>query len=130
MQAKEYAQALFDLGSQAGANSTNLVKNLMQILKSKGHEKLLPRIASEYGRLQETAGGKGILVRVADEKARKEGLHKAHALAEQYSLNTSLIRVVDDPNLIQGYAIEGPGFRFDSSARASLLNLYRHLKTN
>ena len=130
MLAKEYAQVLFELGSRGGANSTTLVKNLMQILKAKGHEKLLPRISAEYERLQQNSGGKGILVRVADEKARKDGLHKAHALAEQYSLSTSLIRVVDDPNLIQGYAIEGPGFRFDASARASLLNLYRHLKTN
>ncbi len=125
-----YAQALYDLASKKGAHQSTLIKNLVLLLKSRGHEKLLPRILAEYERLSQHMTGKGIVVRTGDEKSRKDALHKAHALAEQFSVDASSIRVVEDESLIQGYAIEGPGFRFDTSARAALLQLYRHLKTN
>lgn len=129
MLAKEYAQALTEVIAE-GVSSASAVKNLLLVLKSRGHEKLLPRIVRELERREERASGKGVLVRTADEKSRKEALHKAHALSEEYALDTAAIRVAEDPTLISGYAIEGPGFRFDTSARAALLNLYRHLKTN
>ena len=129
MLAKEYAQALIDVRAK-GASSSMLVKNLLRTLQSRGHEKLLPRIVRELERQEEQAARTGVLVRTADEKARTEALHKAHALSEEYSLDTSTIRVMEDPSLISGYAIEGPGFRFDTSGRAALLNLYRQLKTN
>lgn len=129
MLVKEYAQAITEV-SASGVSSAVAVKNLLLVLKSRGHEKLLPRIVRELERRQESVAGKGVLVRTADEKSRKEALHKAHALSEEYALDTTAIRVVEDQNLIAGYSIEGPGFRYDTSSRAALLELYRHLKTN
>lgn len=128
MHAQEYAQALFELKPKTAHEQSSMVKNLVALLNSKGHEKLLPRIVAEYERLLERAHMGGVQVTVADETSRKEALHKAHALAETYNVDTSSIRVTEDDHLIKGYAIEGPGFRYDASARGSLLSLYRHLK--
>lgn len=129
MQAKEYAQALFDLRTKSTGEQSSLVKNLIALLKSRGHEKLLPRIVAEFERLSEGRDSAGIQVRVADEKSRKDALHKADALAREYGIDQGAIRVSEDENLIRGYTIEGPGFRHDASARGSLLALHRHLTT-
>ena len=34
-----------------------------------------------------------------------------------------------DGTLVQGYVVEGPGFRYDASARAALKSLYEKLVT-
>jgi hypothetical protein len=47
MQASDYAKALYETGS----NPKHL-KSLRAILARRGHEKLLPRILSEYQKLQ------------------------------------------------------------------------------
>ena len=130
MHAKEYAQALFSLRTKPSGEQSLLVKNLIALLKSRGHEKLLPKIVSEYERISEGRSQGGIQVRVADEKSRKDALHKADALAREYGIDQGAIRVSEDENLIRGYSIEGPGFRHDASARGSLLALHRHLKAN
>lgn len=127
MNAKDYAQALFDLKTRSASGQSSLVKNLIALLKSRGHEKLLPRIVAEFERLSEGRNLGGIQVRVADEKSRKDALHKADALAREYGIDQGAIRVSEDENLIQGYTVEGPGFKFDASARGSLLALHRHL---
>lgn len=129
MQAKDYAQALFELTKRTkGAEDSTLVKNLVALLHSRGHERLLPRILGEFTRIaSRDAVRGGLTVYVADEKSRKDGLHAAKALADERGIESSALRICEDPLLIRGYAIEGPGFRYDKSARASLLSLYKHL---
>lgn len=128
MQAKDYAHALYDLSLAKGASTSVLVKNLSGVLRTRGHERLLPRIAAEFGRLQEQdAKTGGIIVRVADEKSRKSALQKARALADERGLDTKTIKIKEDTALIDGFSVEGPGFRYDESARGSLVHLYRKL---
>jgi F0F1-type ATP synthase delta subunit len=129
MHAKEYAQALYDLTKDAkSADSSLLVKNLSGLLKSRGHERLLPQIIAHFERIQaQKSQSDGLRVYVADEKSRKDALHKAKALADERGIDGAAISICEDQALIRGYAIEGPGFRFDTSARASLLSLYKHL---
>ena len=47
MQAKDYAKALRELGSKP-----EHLRGLAEALKRRGHQKLLPRILSEYEKLQ------------------------------------------------------------------------------
>lgn len=47
MLAADYAKALFELGGD-----TKRLKSLREVLKRRGHEKLLPQIYSEYQKLE------------------------------------------------------------------------------
>ena len=53
MIAADYAKALHELGTSdvPGTSGVPLLRNLRGVLKRRGHEKLLPRIFSEYKKL-------------------------------------------------------------------------------
>ncbi|HYF13207.1 MAG TPA: hypothetical protein VD928_02845 [Candidatus Paceibacterota bacterium] len=49
--ARDYAQALFELIKENPSKGKEYLKNLKEALARRGHEKLLPRIFSEYEKL-------------------------------------------------------------------------------
>ncbi len=127
MQAREYAQALYEI-ENAEKSPASTVKNLVGVLEKRGHTRLLPRILAEYERLVNGEGEKdAVTVRVADEKARRGAITEAHTLSESMGFDKKKIHIEEDESLIDGYAIEGPGFRYDTSAKAGLLALYKQL---
>ncbi len=47
-----YARALFDLVSKDDSKAEDYLKNLRAALERRGHQKLLPRILSDYQKLE------------------------------------------------------------------------------
>ena len=104
------------------------MRNFTEVLEKRGHQKLLPRIVAELEKAQAAEIKKrGITVKVANEEARAPGLTKARTLAEGKNFALKDIQVIEDDTLIAGYIVEGPGFRYDTSARAALKSLYTKL---
>lgn len=52
MNASYYARALFALIEESPKKAATYLHNLDSVLKSRGHQKLLPKIFSEYEKLQ------------------------------------------------------------------------------
>ncbi|HVY72450.1 MAG TPA: hypothetical protein VG984_00125, partial [Candidatus Paceibacterota bacterium] len=50
--ARDYARALFALIEKKPKSASVYLTNLDQVLKRRGHQKLLPRVFSEYQKLQ------------------------------------------------------------------------------
>jgi F0F1-type ATP synthase delta subunit len=50
--ATSYAKALFEVTSKDEVKASEVLKNLREALRRRGHEKLLPRIYSEFEKLQ------------------------------------------------------------------------------
>jgi hypothetical protein len=48
---QSYARALYEASSSSGKSAHELMKNMHEALKRRGHEKLLPRIISDYEKL-------------------------------------------------------------------------------
>lgn len=128
MKSKEYAQALFDLGIKKGANPEGLVEQLLLLMRSRGHLRLLPSVLSDYERIAKDRSQRdGISVKIADEEDQGAALDKARALAESYGVEASNINVSTDDTLIKGYSLDGPSFRYDKSARRNLIEMYRSI---
>ncbi len=131
MLARQYADALYALAQQPKADAKKLAEGLKETLVRRGHAALAPRIAAELSRVEHHAKNQTVIrVRIADASAKKEAVAKAEALITAEGDVARDIEVVEDKSLISGFVVEGPGFRFDASARAALTDLYRTLTTN
>lgn len=73
--ASSYAKALFSLIEQNPKGGTLYLANLNKVLKHRGHEKLLPRVFSEY--------------RTLELKQKRNEMHK-HVTPEQEQTRTLL----------------------------------------
>jgi len=128
---RTYAQALIE-GSQ-GKDARELsvfAKTFVAYLKSKGHEKLLPKIFRRYEELLAREQKKNtISITLGHEKV----LH-GHKQDLQEELKKIFGKEVDietrvDESLIGGYLVEGKGIRIDRSFKSSLKNLYQKMIT-
>ncbi len=125
--ARMYAVALHELSANA-ASESSLVGNLVSVLEKKGHQKLLPRIKAEYEKVEKEATRKaGVTIRIAHDSDAQSGRAKAAELLVMRGHAGAQIELCDDPTLVSGYVVSGPGFRYDASARAALIALYRQL---
>lgn len=129
MQAKNYAQALIAYQTEhPRTEAAGLLERLRAVLKHRGHEQLLPRIVSEYEReVNRRTHSERVVVALGDEAARKDALKKSEELADMFGIDQKSIHVEADDTLLSGYALRGPGFRYDSSGRARLIALYKSL---
>ncbi len=131
MIAHQYAEALYTLSQQPKADVKKLALGLKETLARRGHTALASRVAAELSRVEQHARGKTVVrVRIAHASLKKEALAKVEELAQEWGGDARSVEVIEDDSLISGFAIEGPGFRFDASARAALTDLYRTLTTN
>jgi F0F1-type ATP synthase delta subunit len=120
---EEYAQAVWNLAHKDGADVSAVVKNLVANLKSHGKLKLLPGILQNLHRLEERNAKLAPMVEVAHagdsaqalKEAAAHGIHAKHAQV--------------NPSLIKGWRASSNGKLVDSSAKRSLIDLYKKVVT-
>lgn len=128
---RHYANALASLASAPRADFKALAAGLTATLARRGHTRLMPRILAQLQRAERhEMAARTVTARIARSEEKKEALAKANELASSQGQNNMNIEVVEDESLIAGFAVEGRGFRYDASARAALLGLYRKLTAN
>ena len=124
--AENYARALHEAASEKGKTSRELFANFVAGLKRRGHEKLLSRIEAEYQKLLVRDGKNIFHVTIASEKDRAGAVaHLKEKMPE--GVEKEDFEMCEDSNLIAGYSIAGPDFRYDASAKRSLIELYKRL---
>ena len=116
--AKAYARAIYDVRKEGKVVSRDA---LIAALSRRHHEKLLPQIIEESRRLAEEKKNEHV-VRAASEYDANKGIDKLREFGiSEYP------RIVIDKKLVKGFVVEGKDFRFDASARRSLVDLYKRL---
>jgi F0F1-type ATP synthase delta subunit len=100
--------------------SGDVVKQVMQFLKTKGAMALLPRVIGSLSRLAEkNSAGEMFVV------ANAEGAAEALTAATSVGIDTATVKVVTDETLIGGYIVSKKGTQIDASYKTALLSVYR-----
>jgi F0F1-type ATP synthase delta subunit len=100
--------------------SGDVVKQVMQFLKTKGAIALLPRVIGALSRLDEKNSA-GEVVVVANDEGKAEALTAATSIG----IDTATAKVVIDNTLIGGYIVSKKGTQIDASYKTALLSVYR-----
>lgn len=127
--ARLYAELLVKiLAGRDGGDANRRVDHFLALLKSRGHEQLLPRIVREFEKVLERARRKGdIVLKVARAEDRGKFSSAAKEVLAQAGRKGAQIREEIDERLIRGFSLEAGDFRYDASARRRLLALYETL---
>lgn len=126
MTPRHYAELLFTL-TRSKTSEAKIVEQFLAILKSRGHEALLPRIIREYERVAEREERReGVVMRVAKKGEGKKYTKEVKEILSQLAIDTEPQEVVDEA-LVSGYSLESADFRYDASARRSLISLFETL---
>ena len=124
MLAQHYAQALYLSVRGKEEKWEEYVKNLVLILKQRGHSKLLPSILKEYKKLLEQKEDISIITvsRLADKKALEEAQKVSkmhfHDMESEVSVNE---------NIIGGFQVLSSTKMVDASYKTALRELYRNM---
>ena len=122
--AQDYAKALFDMkGAGTKTDAHGLIGAFIASLKRRGHLKLIPRIYAEYGKLAFEAERRRPKLLLANEGEKKNAATCAH----QFLPANTAVEVCVDPLLVSGFVVSGSDFRYDTSGRRSLIELYHTL---
>ncbi|HTR18796.1 MAG TPA: F0F1 ATP synthase subunit delta [Candidatus Paceibacterota bacterium] len=121
---KSYAQALWQLVEE-GMEPKKALHALVESLKVRGREALLPRIARAFERLATREMKKNaIIVSVAREKDTHKAKREVKAILEEIGADSKNLDVQLDESLIGGWRLEGKGVLVDKSFKKSLLDMY------
>jgi F0F1-type ATP synthase delta subunit len=123
MTSASFAHALYNLAKKSNASPKELVKKLQAYLASNGRLKLLPGILQELQKIELQEKKRMPVVEIAKEHDKAKALKEAAAAGVQ----TSEVRV--NPSLITGWRAVGNGKLYDSSAKRSLIEVYRKITT-
>lgn len=121
-----YAQALWRL-IENGMEPKKALRALVESLKLRGREALLPRIARAFERLaaRETKRN-AVVVSVAHEKDAHKAKREVKTLLEEIGADSKDVDLHIDASLIGGWRFEGKGMLVDKSFKKSLLEMYNH----
>lgn len=121
---QEYAQALWQM-IESGTQPKPALHALVESLKARGREMLLPRIARAFERLAARELQKNALVvSVAHEKDSARAKREAKRILDELSVDAKDIDVKTDESLIGGWRLEGRGILIDESFKKKLLDMY------
>jgi F0F1-type ATP synthase delta subunit len=121
MNARAYAQALYQLSKKEGASAATLVKNVVKNLKESGRLKLLPHILRELRILDAQFASLSSIVEVAHKE------DSAHALKAARAAGIESAHAVVNPSLIRGWRARRGGTLVDASGKRRLIELYRNI---
>jgi F0F1-type ATP synthase delta subunit len=129
MIARYYAIAVLQfLADHPRTETATTIERLKKVLTRRGHSTLLPRIVSEMEKeMAKRERAQAVTVAVARERDRAQALTASALIAGERGIEQKHITTVVDPGLLGGFALRGPGFRYDKSQRATLLQLYKSL---
>lgn len=121
-----YAQALWQL-IENGMEPKKALHALVESLKVRGREALLPRIARSFERLAEREMRKNaVTISVAHEKDANAAKRGAKKILEEAGIEVKDMDMKIDESLIGGWRLEGRGVLVDNSFKNSLLEMYNH----
>ncbi|HET9641252.1 MAG TPA: F0F1 ATP synthase subunit delta [Candidatus Paceibacterota bacterium] len=119
--ASAYARAIHDVRKEKKVEDSSLIASAIAAMKRRRHEKLLPQVLEEYKRLEKEQRDEYV-VRAPSEREVNDGIDKLREFGvAEYP------RIVIDEKLVKGYVVEGKDFRYDASAKRSLVDLYKRL---
>jgi F0F1-type ATP synthase delta subunit len=116
-----YAEALWNASQQEGADAKKIIVHLSKSLDAQGRIKLLPGILRSFQRIAERNTKLGGIVEVAHAGESAKALKEAAA----YGIHAEHAHV--NPSLIKGWRATGNGKIIDTSAKRSLIELYRSI---
>jgi len=126
---ESYAQALWQI-IENGMEPKKALRSLVESLKLRGREALLPRIARAFERLAAREMRKNsVVVSVAHEKDAAKAKREVKALLEEIGAQSKDIETHIDESLIGGWRFEGNGLLVDNSFKKSLLEMYNRATT-
>lgn len=121
-----YAELLLKL-SRSAMSDAKAVDHFLDVLKARGHEALLPRIVREFERVLAREGRReGVALRVAKKGDGKSHAKEAKAVLSKLGIEVEPQEVVDE-FVVSGFSLEGANFRYDASARKSLITMFEAL---
>jgi F0F1-type ATP synthase delta subunit len=124
-----YAQALWQM-IEKGTQPKKALHMLVESLKVRGREALLPRIARAFERLAAREMKKNaVVMSVAHEKDASKAKREVKGLLEEIGADSKDIEIKLDESLIGGWRFEGRGTLVDTSFKKSLLEMYNHATT-
>ncbi len=129
MLARLYAELLMKvLDKKEEADVSRRIEHFVKLLRTRGHEQLLPRIVREFERTILRARRKAdVVLSVAREADRGMFAEKAKQVLSQTGRGNAQLREEVDGSLIRGFSVKGSDFEYDASARRKLLALYETL---
>lgn len=120
---ERYARAIYEARIATALTGREFIVRVVEALKRRRHEKLLPRILEAYRKVEELEGAGGVVLRAASEADVQSGLAKM----EELGIQGEKPRTIIDPSLVKGYVLSGKDFRYDASAKRALVKLYERL---
>jgi F0F1-type ATP synthase delta subunit len=121
---ESYAQALMSL-IEGGMEPREALHALVESLKIRGREALLPRIARAFERIAAREMKKNaVIVSVAHEKDANGAKKEVKPLLEEIGADSKEVEIRIDESLIGGWRFEGKGVLVDNSFKKSLLDMY------
>jgi F0F1-type ATP synthase delta subunit len=121
MNARAYAQALYELSKKEGIRGATLVKNLVRSLTETGRLKLLPHILRELRKMEAQNRAFEPIVEVAH---REDG---ARAVKAAKALGIETKHATINPTLIRGWRARSGSTLVDASGKRNLIELYRNI---
>ena len=123
---ESYARALMSL-IEKGMEPKKALRGLVESLKVRGREGLLPRIARAFERLAAKEMNKNaVVVSVAREKDVHKAKREVKALLKEIDATSKDVRITVDESVVGGWRFEGKGILVDNSFKKSLLEMYNH----
>jgi F0F1-type ATP synthase delta subunit len=123
---QEYAQALWQI-IEKGTEPKKALHALVESLKVRGREALLPRISRAFERLAQREMRKNALVvSIAKEKDATAAKREVKKILAEIGADSKDIEMQIDETLIGGWLLEGNGMFVDNSFKKSLLEMYNH----
>lgn len=128
MKARLYAQALLSMYPKhaEGGKDGVLVESLLDLLKKRGHQKLLQGIIRELKRASHQSMRGTDLILTVSSKAHEKRYHD-DIVAEAKKLGKSSWITLEDPTLIGGYTLGTANAFMDRSYKHSLTSLFKKL---
>jgi F0F1-type ATP synthase delta subunit len=130
MYAREYAIALSEvLGKEEDRDAKKeekYLENFLNILRSRGHISLLPKVVRELEALGEARESQTLL-KVARESDQARYKEEIDAELSGLGKNRDDLRVEEDDTLVGGYALVTKDRLVDKTHKRYLLELYRKL---
>lgn len=123
---KYYAQALKEIIRDGKGNEETIGVSFVNLLKKKGHIKLLPQILKEFEKFSEKdIDTKQVVLTVA--RIADENRFKSDALQYITGFDEGHLKTKIDESLVGGFKIETKDIVVDASYKKKLLNLYREI---
>lgn len=125
-----YAHALYAALRGGTASEAQLVQNLEQLLRDRGHAMLLPRILREYEKLaaSKLVADRGVL-EVARESDTRNLREEIGTAARELGVDLEEAEVVENDAVVGGFILRKTEAQVDASYRRRLLDLYQRLRS-